>query len=501
MINLNKGLSNPLLTSITLKIRGEEAENFVPEKLYSSHKYYVTHKVSGVNPMGSLHARLVVEDPITNQEILSKDGKIIVKHINSTLEPTLSFNEDEEAFVGEMRMQFTSSSYKFGKGYFRMSFTYYDSQDQPLFTLQSPPFRVYARKTSTDTQTLAPGKKKISGKRKRKGSEGSPEPKKQRNDSSDRPIQNIVQNGNTSYQVHTNAHTAATNPGQDISRTQLQQLQANQMKQDPTWKGSEEQNQLQHIPTQDAAMKGPDVVSQPNAVLPPQSQQTQLYSQFQEKLQQLMAIHQHIKKPEQEKVTASSIDRLLSMDQNAQGQPNRPGAPESMPAPSNEKRAQIFEKSQVDKPQAPNQGNENQTQQQFQVNTYSAKGEHPFGYPPSKPQIQTRQGNQKDSNLIVADPRPSFLTESTNQKSLLPQSSKSLKGFSPLISTPKLLEEDLKLKTPTEELLRSVKSPDKFDGFGTVVTPNLMSTPSEFFSKDFSSSSPSVFSSETKGDK
>jgi len=564
--------------SITLKIRGEEAENFVPEKLYSSHKYYVTHTVRNVyHHTDQLTARLVVEDPMTNQEVLSKEGKIIVKHINSTLEPVLAYNDVHDALVGEMRMQFTSSSYKFGKGYFRMRFSYFNAAGEQLFSLQSPPFRVYARKTSTDTQTLAPGKKKVSGKRKRKD--------KKRADSASpskpaKKVKKEKEQENNADDDDTYQPPAAVVHHQQEQHADELQPQAHQPEQ-VNWLAQQQQHQqsmsMPHITqtAQDVALKGPDVISQPNSILTTDAtSQTHLFSQFQEKLHHLMAIHQHIKQPDhQERARVETLGKLYSLSPQAvesaltnssssnhsnhsmgEHNGNSNGSNSSMPRVQIPSRpnyptsfhnaAQMLQQQQQQQIMAHQMHHHGQPQQQQQQpdfsqhnsgnNMYAHQHSHqqhqqhgsthqmlstqadssqqhaqqhhhnlgqyqeqqhvqqpshfqlpPLSQQPTNSLLTNSQKDQRD--LVLADPRPLFLAEA--QKGASFKSS-----FSPLISTPKLLDENLKLKTPTDELLRNVKSPDKFEGFdtGTIITPSIVTTPSDFFAKDLSS--PSVFS-------
>src|SRR5690606_2078454 len=120
--------------------------SYVPEKLYSSHKYVVEHIVCGsiAKDYPLLVAKIQVLNPRTNEEIL-KNKKPILK---GSPEAALTFQT--EGLEGKMKIQFTDVSYHHEKGYFYFKISYFDPKDltQSLFELVSPPFRVYARKPS-----------------------------------------------------------------------------------------------------------------------------------------------------------------------------------------------------------------------------------------------------------------------------------------------------------------------------------------------------------------
>jgi hypothetical protein len=157
-----------LKVEITLKIRGEEASSFVPEKLYSSHKYIVEHKVKGNISLDFplLVSKIQVVHPNTNEEILKKDKtSILIGSFDTALT-----KKKEDFLEGKMRIQFGDVSYHHDKGYFAFLISYFDPSNllESIFTLKSPAFRVYARKPSISRETLQPEKPKETKKRKKK---------------------------------------------------------------------------------------------------------------------------------------------------------------------------------------------------------------------------------------------------------------------------------------------------------------------------------------------
>jgi hypothetical protein len=157
-----------LKVEITLKIRGEEASSFVPEKLYSSHKYIVEHKVKGNISLDFplLVSKIQVIHPNSNEEILKKDKtSILIGSFDTALT-----KKKEEFLEGKMRIQFGDVSYHHDKGFFGFLISYFDPSNlfEPIFTLKSPAFRVYARKPSISRETLQPEKPKETKKRKKK---------------------------------------------------------------------------------------------------------------------------------------------------------------------------------------------------------------------------------------------------------------------------------------------------------------------------------------------
>jgi hypothetical protein len=174
---------------ITMKIRGEEACQYVPEKLYSSHKYVIQHELEVGSKMQVKYPLLVskikVVNPATKEEITnSKNSKEIVQGvIEAAL--TLHSNKASQAILqGQMKVQFTDVSYHHEKGHFAMIISYYDpaNLDHALFNVVSPEFRVYARKpTQTNqTETLTPGKPKPTIRKRKKDDLKTPSGSKRR---------------------------------------------------------------------------------------------------------------------------------------------------------------------------------------------------------------------------------------------------------------------------------------------------------------------------------
>jgi hypothetical protein len=156
-----------LQITLSMKIRGEEARMVVAEKLYSSHKYVMLHSITGKKVMQQyplLVARLYVVDPMNPQDEILKNGKPIVKGASEAAVTKPS--EHSTHMQGTMKIQFTDVSYHHEKKYFAFSVKYFDPSnlEQPLMTLTSPAFRVYARKPTIhegeEEEEATPSKKK-----------------------------------------------------------------------------------------------------------------------------------------------------------------------------------------------------------------------------------------------------------------------------------------------------------------------------------------------------
>lgn len=501
--------ANPKLNAIpeaiiTLKIRGERAENFVPEKLYSSHKYYLNQKIWNVN-LGKINSKLTIEDPISNDEVVSKDGSSIVKNISTSYEPQLIYSDNLNALEGEMRIQFTSSSYKFGKGFFRMRLNYYDIYNDPIFAFVSPPFRVYARKTSTDTQTLAPEKKKEG--RKRKNKVNKDRSKKRRK---------VEQSKPKSIKISNDTEDSDKTP--EISMSQFPIREENDDNDDIEGK---ENNLI--IKSKDKCKKK-KIESESNC-----------FSEFQLKLNNLVSLQNHIKIPDQERIISESIGKLYSISPNTVESvlKNDSGFNQNLLFPITNQLSHVLgNSSQMEQFQTLNPNNND-----FQFNNALVPKNlyftniNPFNYsnvdygmnqeanqkygqnmsdciiPAVKPFSICREEeiaphlnslfnlNNDQSNLILDNPKPFFLSEEVKNDLIL--SAQNLNLFSPLFPTSQCADGEYKFRF-TDDLMR-VKSPERISCIDTILTPSIdtpnlvipsLSTPtiispSEIFSKDF----------------
>lgn len=160
---------------ITLRIRGEEASSYVPDKLYSSHKYIIEHKINGkaIDQFPLFVSKIQVFHPSTDQEIFKNDKPILSGIIETAL------TKGKDSLDGKMRVQFTDVSYHHDKGYFYFRISYFDPSNllQPIIVLKSPPFRVYARKPSIGHETLQPEKVKEVPKKRKKEETHEKKPK------------------------------------------------------------------------------------------------------------------------------------------------------------------------------------------------------------------------------------------------------------------------------------------------------------------------------------
>jgi hypothetical protein len=155
--------------NITMKIRGEEASQYVPERLYSSHKYVLQHEVIGealVSKYPLVVAKLQVVDPISRQKIVNSMKGKKDDVVKGTPEAALTHEgtNGNNSVTGAMKIQFTDVSYRHEKGHFAMLINYYNpaNLEEPLFNVISPAFKVFARKPTdkNPTETLKPNKSK-----------------------------------------------------------------------------------------------------------------------------------------------------------------------------------------------------------------------------------------------------------------------------------------------------------------------------------------------------
>jgi hypothetical protein len=160
-----------VVVNITMKIRGEEASQYVPERLYSSHKYVLQHTVEGemlVAKYPLIVSKLQIVDPVSREKIVNsmkgKKDDVVKGTPEAALTPEGSTGED--TVTGVMKIQFTDVSYRHEKGHFSMLISYYNpaNLEEPLFNLISPAFKVFARKPTdkNPTETLKPNKQKPS---------------------------------------------------------------------------------------------------------------------------------------------------------------------------------------------------------------------------------------------------------------------------------------------------------------------------------------------------
>mmetsp|Transcript_11195 Transcript_11195/g.41911 ORF Transcript_11195/g.41911 Transcript_11195/m.41911 type:complete len:519 (-) Transcript_11195:1254-2810(-) len=164
----HSNLDPELRVEINLSIRGEDAKCFVPDRLYCSHRYKVQHNIISDTLSHSvpiLLSRLHIIDPTTKDPILSKKtGKEIVKGDYES-----ACTSSDKGFECKMRIQFTESCYRYNRQDFQLIIHYCDpkNKEDPLFSVISPPLKIYARKPSTPITTLSK-EYKPNKKRKRK---------------------------------------------------------------------------------------------------------------------------------------------------------------------------------------------------------------------------------------------------------------------------------------------------------------------------------------------
>lgn len=166
--------------SIIFKIRGETVKNYVPEKLYCSHKYRIIMEMdfSEIEKINEyLFTEITVFNPKTNEEIMRRNSPIIKGDTKGGLKMSKKKCEDGKIRTnchhGDLKIQFIASSFHFSKMHFKMKIeikkTNDDNEMELVARLISPPFQSFSRKASQGKQTLKPSVSKPLLKRKKNG--------------------------------------------------------------------------------------------------------------------------------------------------------------------------------------------------------------------------------------------------------------------------------------------------------------------------------------------
>ncbi|EFC41723.1 predicted protein [Naegleria gruberi] len=290
---------NDVTVRVTMKIRGEEAKNYVPDKLYSSHKYVVMHEISGktlVEKYPLIVSKIHVINPANREELRnSKNTNKLC--LMGTMETALTKSnvsskksntviQVEEVVKGLMKVQFTDVSYHHEKGHFGFIIHYYNpaNLDKPLFSLIAPPFNVFARKPTNEnqTETLQPTKPKPS-KKKRKSTDP---------DEDGSSVQDVPAAESSSAATA----SSATNPAQPAQE-------------EPVKKKTRRQTKKQNRNNEDAQMD----VSIPEVVMNV-SQPSQNMQLFNSKLEAILAIKKQLGQDANKKASELALQNLLLLE-------------------------------------------------------------------------------------------------------------------------------------------------------------------------------------------
>jgi flagellar biosynthesis GTPase FlhF len=294
VLNKEKVKSEPQV-DVNIKIRGEEASCYVPDKLYSSHKYVVDFiaKGSSIEEYSLIISKIKIIKAQTNEEVLKNNNPIV----KGTLESALT--KKSKGLEGTMRIQFTSNSYHHGKGLFLFFVTFYDPIDtnNPIFTMESPSFRVYARKPSIGHETLQPNKLKVTTKKRKrvKAIKEEEEIKITVREEILKPenVKNVKEKKNTEI-VEKEKNGEETENDDDEEEEE---------------EDEEEEEEEEEEDINEEEEEGEEGS-------PKKQKYSKTFEEFQKKLVKLVQIKQSLENDEQLKANEKSLEKLLSIDPN-----------------------------------------------------------------------------------------------------------------------------------------------------------------------------------------
>mmetsp|Transcript_11792 Transcript_11792/g.17507 ORF Transcript_11792/g.17507 Transcript_11792/m.17507 type:complete len:399 (+) Transcript_11792:833-2029(+) len=151
MVNKELELA-PIEVGVQVYIRGESYTNWVPKRLYTSHKYHMKFTLENMPLVYNDHLLQANVRLIHGTSKKSFEKGAAIKATNDTkMNPSLTRKSD--VFEGEMRFQLLLSSYKMPKGdkhfQFHVDFVSVIT-NTTLFTIRSPEFEVFARKNDAE---------------------------------------------------------------------------------------------------------------------------------------------------------------------------------------------------------------------------------------------------------------------------------------------------------------------------------------------------------------
>lgn len=142
-------LTRDFKVEIYLKSRNEAPLPTVPERLFSSLKYEIRHKISGsfIKDIPLLMCKIRLVHPETGQEVLSRKEKEPI--LKGVTEGALTRDQNGE-LVFRSKVQITDVTFHYGKKYFEFQILYYvpTKLEAPVLIIQSAPFQVYARRVN-----------------------------------------------------------------------------------------------------------------------------------------------------------------------------------------------------------------------------------------------------------------------------------------------------------------------------------------------------------------
>jgi hypothetical protein len=127
---------------IFLKSRNDQAMEYIPDRLYSSLKYEITHEIQGLStPI--LLSKIQVIDPETEEEILVEGSTMLL----GNPEGVLTMGNSGEHFL-KSKINFRDFPHQ--KKSYSMRICYYLPSDLmvPVLVVQSPEFKIFTRRTT-----------------------------------------------------------------------------------------------------------------------------------------------------------------------------------------------------------------------------------------------------------------------------------------------------------------------------------------------------------------
>jgi hypothetical protein len=128
---------------IFLKSRNDQAMEYVPDRLYSSLKYEISHEIRDL-PVPILLSKIQVIDPETEEEILVDGSSLLLGNPEGVLTMGTSGEHHLKSKINFLDFPHQKKSYS-------MRICYYLPSDlmSPVLVIQSPEFKIYTRRTTT----------------------------------------------------------------------------------------------------------------------------------------------------------------------------------------------------------------------------------------------------------------------------------------------------------------------------------------------------------------
>lgn len=148
---------------IEIRTRNDDPSKTVPERLYSSLKYEISHSIPVAlfgQETAVIMAKVQVVNPYKHEdEIVKNNGKTVLKGASSMTPITV--NATQDMLTCKQKIQFTDVSYHHEKKFFAIKISYYKPSNlqDPILVMLSAPFQVFARRPRKSRRTVKKRKK------------------------------------------------------------------------------------------------------------------------------------------------------------------------------------------------------------------------------------------------------------------------------------------------------------------------------------------------------